>query len=116
MRKKTIKNLFDYVFWYGLYLLPLLLMLVYWFKTGSASFINVMSDAGLSVLTTNPIYDALNQIFGSGGVLPLFTSPDVIAFCTYFVSVFLVHLAVDFLLFIPRLAHKWMDCLGGNDE
>lgn len=116
MRKKTINKLFDNFLWYLLYTLPLLLMLLYWFKTGSISLVSAMSDAGLSVLTTNPIYDALFSIFGTGGIMPLFTSPDVIAFITYFASVYIIHLAIDFILFIPRLAHNWMSALGGDNE
>lgn len=116
MRKRTITKLFDNVLWYAIYMLPLLLMLLYWFKTGSISLVNTMTDAGLGIVTNNPIFDSLNSIFGASGTFPLFASADVICYMTYFISTFIIHLAVDFLLFIPRLAHKWMDCLGGKDE
>ena len=115
MRKKTIKELFDNVFWYLVYLMPLFLMLLYWVKTGSISLVNCMSDAGLGILTNNPIYTSLNDIFGASGVLPLFASADLIAFGTYFCSCFILHLLVDFVLFIPRLCHKWLNEFGGND-
>ena len=116
MRKRTITKLFDTGMWYILYMLPILLMLLYWFKTGSISLVNTMSDAGLGIVTNNPIYDSLNSIFGVGGTFPLFANADVICYMTYFISVFIIHLAVDFLLFIPRLCHRWMRCLGGDDE
>lgn len=116
MRKKTIKSLFDNVFWYMVYMLPLFLMIIYWAKTGAISLSGAMTSAGLNVLTNNPIYTALNDIFGTGGTLPLFSSPDIIAFATYFISAFILHLFVDFILFIPRLCYKWMNCFGGDKE
>lgn len=114
MRKKTLKCLFDNVFWYLIYLLPLILLVVYWCKTGAISVVGAMNDAGLGIITTNPVYTSLNGIFGADGVVPFFASPDIIAYGSYFVCVFIFHLAVDFLLFIPRLCHKWMNFLGGD--
>lgn len=115
MRKKTIKELFDNVFWYAVYILPLILLALYWFKTGSISLVNCMNDAGLGILTNNPIYTSLADIFGANGVLPLFASADLICFGSYFISCFILHLLVDFILFIPRLCHKWLNEFGGND-
>lgn len=117
MRKKTIKCLFDNVFWYVVYLLPIGLMLIYWAKTGAVSLSGAMTSAGLGVLVQNPIFDALNGIFGTGGVMPLFSSPDIIMFVSYFASCFLLHLFVDVILLLPRLCHKWMSGdIGGTKE
>jgi len=116
MRKKTISNLFDNFFWYVVYMLPILLLLIYWFKTGSLSLVSCMNSAGLGVVVDNPIYTSLNAIFGSAGTFPLFASADLIAFGSYFVCAFLLHLFVDFLLFIPRLCHKWLKCFTGGDD
>lgn len=116
MRKKTLKCLFDNILWYMVYMLPLLLLLIHWFKTGDVSLINAMSSSGLGIFADNPIYTSLLSIFGEDGILPLFASADVVAYCSYFVSTFIIHLFVDFLLFVPRLAHKWMSWLGGDDD
>ena len=117
MRKKTLKCLFDNVMWYLIYLLPLILMVIYWCKTGAITMAGAMTDAGLDVINTNPVYTSLYGIFGTGGVFPIFTQPDILIYFSYFVCVYIVHLAVDFLLFIPRLCHKWMSAFGGdNDE
>lgn len=58
----------------------------------------------------NPVYTALVAIFGQDGVLPVFSegSLSILAFFTWFVNVYIAHLLVDFILFIPRLAHKWL--------
>lgn len=114
MRKRTIVNLVDHIFWLAVALMPLLLyalqFLAYELTSPSdvlPTFYTYMQDYGVS---TNAItYTVLNDIFGSAGVLPLFQDNSVVLlFLSYFCTVEIVHLAVDFILFIPRLAHKWM--------
>lgn len=116
LRKKTISNLADQLFWLVVALLPLVLyafqFLAYELTAVSSdlpSFLSYMQNFGLS--TTSVCYTALQELFGSSGVLPLFASGDnaVVLFLSYFVTVQIVHLAVDFLLFIPRLSHKWLE-------
>lgn len=87
------------------------------YRTGAmVSLSSAMSSLGLSVLESNQIYVVLSQIFATTGILPLFVASDVILYMSYFISVFIIHLFVDFILFIPRLAHKWLTKLyGGND-
>lgn len=109
MRKRTIKTLSDTIFWYGLYFLPILVLLLMSVHNPITSISSVMDTLGLSIITTdNVIYSTLSSIFGTGGVLPFFTSPDILLYMTYFCSVLILHLLVDFILFIPRLAHKWL--------
>lgn len=109
MRKKTINCLYDNSMWYCIYLLPLALFVGVSIKTGQfVSLASCFESVGLSILTDNIILTTLSSLFGTGGVLPLFASPDILIYFTYFVSVYLMHLCVDFLLFIPRLSHKWL--------
>ena len=115
MRKRTIKCLCDSVFWHLLYLLPLLLVVGVSFETGVFTSVSTaMSTLGLDVFTTNPIYITLTNLFGSAGVVPLFQGTAILEFLSYFVSVFILHLCIDFLLFIPRLAMEWLDNLYGG--
>lgn len=116
MRKRTISNLADQIFWLLVALMPLVLygiqFLAYELTVVSSdlpTFLEYMQNFGLS--TTSVCYTALQELFGSTGVLPLFASGDnaVVLFLSYFVTVQIVHLAVDFLLFIPRLSHKWLE-------
>ncbi len=116
LRKRTISNLADQIFWLLVALLPLVLyglqFLAYDLTVVSSdlpTFLDYMQNFGLS--TTSVCYTALQELFGSNGVLPLFVSGDnaVVLFLSYFVAVQIVHLAVDFLLFIPRLSHKWLE-------
>lgn len=118
MRKKTINHLFDNAMWYIVYLLPLILFIGVSVRTGVfSSLADAFSLVGLNVLQDSLIYTTLSSIFGVGGILPLFASTDILLYFTYFVSVYLIHLCVDFLLFIPRLSHKWLKSFtsGGAD-
>lgn len=116
MREKTQKNLFDNLMWYLLYLLPLIIWLLISFRTGE---IIALSDAiasmGFNIFTDNQILITLSDIFATTGILPLFVTSDIILYMSYFISVFLIHLFVDFILFVPRLAHKWLNKLYGGD-
>lgn len=116
MRKRNISFLFDHVMWYLLYLLPVFMLVVLTCVLRQAvSFESVFELVGLNIATNSVVYTTLVSICGSVGVLPLFGSLDILIYLTYFVNVFIVHLLVDFVLFIPRLAHKWMSKFGGDD-
>lgn len=105
MRKRNISFLFDHVMWYIVYLLPLLIMLI--FNVGSIA--DTFTHIGINLAQNNPIYVAILDIFGANGVVPLFMDDGAIMYVAYFATCVIVHLCVDFLLFIPRLAHKWVD-------
>lgn len=114
MRKKSINNFFDSALWYLVYMLPLVCFVLLLFKTGNPVGLGeCMSSCGLGILTDNVVYTALNSIFGTGGVLPLFMSADILLYFSYFICVWICHLAVDILLWIVRYAHKLMDNFGG---
>lgn len=115
MRKRNCDKWFDNLFWYTLYALPFLSYLFYIISGGGAleedfyatlHFAEFLDNA--SFFVNNPVFDALSNALGYGeGVVSLIPQ-SVVAVCSWFVSVFMVHLCVDFILFIPRLAHKWL--------
>lgn len=109
MRKRTIKCLADTIFWYALYFLPILILILMSIHNPITSISSVISTLGFNVLQDNIIFTTLSDIFGSGGVLPFFQSTDLIIFFTYYICVYLLHLLVDFVIFIPRIAHKWLN-------
>lgn len=122
MRKRTIANLVDSFFWLLVAILPLLLYLItcFSYKLTNATesvtaFLPFMKSLGL--VDSGLIYNSLFDLFGTGGILPLFSAENnaILVFLSYFVSVEIVHLAVDFLLFIPRLAHKYMNTFTQNE-
>lgn len=116
MRKRTIKNIADQLFWLIVALMPLVVFLVQHlaYELTSAAdalpnFLEFMQGFGIS--TDSIVYSVLTDLFGFEGIMPFFTQDNntVLLFMSYFVTVQIVHLAVDFILFIPRLCHKWME-------
>lgn len=110
MRRKNISFLLDGVMWYLLYLLPLIMLVVLTVVLKQAvTFNSVFNLVGLDIATNSVVYTTLVSILSVGGVLPLFSSLDILVYCTYFIHVLILHLLVDFVLFIPRLSHKFMN-------
>ena len=77
MRKRTMTNLADHVFWLLVALLPLVLYVVQFFAyelttvTDFAPFDTFMTTFGVS--TSSVIYTSLDDLFGANGTLPLFS-------------------------------------------
>lgn len=109
MRKRSILNLADTLFWYLIYLLPVLMYLLNCINHDVTAFESFMTTTlGFVFAADNVIYTALVALLGVDGILPLFTSAAPIMMVAWFASMVLLHLMVDFILFIPRLAHKWL--------
>lgn len=116
MRKRNVVFLADKIFWLLIALLPLLIyvvqILVYRLPSVSAelpTFLSFMQSFGLS--SDSICYTVLSDLFGAEGILPLFNDGNnaVLLFLAYFCSVEIIHLAVDFIVFIPRLSHKFIE-------
>lgn len=113
MRKKTVNHLADTIFWYALYFLPVLSYLLFCLAEPATSstvvsFNEYITTAGFSSTGSNVIYRTIYDIFGGNGIFPLFSTIAPIHVLCWFANMMLIHLAVDFILFIPRLCHKWL--------
>jgi len=119
MRKKSQKRLFDNIFWYIIYLLPILAMGIFLAKNGAVDFsiINCFESLGISIFSDNIIYITMISIFGVGGVFPIFADGayGLLMFASYYVCCFFVHMIVDVLLLLPRLVMNFNDKVGGED-
>lgn len=74
------------------------------------TLVEFMQGHGL-VLANFSIYGALDSLFGDSGTLPLFDSTygsDIFMYITYCVNIEIIHVFFDVIVFIPRLAHKWV--------
>ncbi len=112
MRKRNVSYLIDKLFWSLVLILPLLIWLIVIARTGQlSSLVDVMTDTHLLPLMNNSIFTTLSDVFGSNGVVPLIQNADILLYFSYFIIVTLIHLCVDFLLFIPRIAMNWLDNL-----
>lgn len=109
MRKRSMLNLADTLFWYLIYLLPVLMYLINAVNHDVTTFESFMTTIlGFVFTSDNIIYTALIALLGTDGILPLFTSQAPLLMVTWFASMVLVHLFIDFIVFIPRLCHKWL--------
>ena len=121
MRKRTINTFADTIFWYLIYFLPVLVYLLYLIAepasgTSLISFSTCFDTIGLGFVSDNIVVSSLKDIFGTGGLLPLFSSDTPFIIFGWFICTYITHLAVDFLLFIPRLAHKWLNKFTQGDN
>lgn len=108
MRKRTINHLGDTIFWYLLYFLPIICFGIL-LAVGQVNTLNeCMTLLGLGVSESSIVYTTLNAVIGASGIIPMFADFGIIKFFTWFANVLISHLLVDFVLFIPRLAHKYL--------
>ena len=116
MRKRTVSYLADTIFWNIVYFIPVIAYFILLWKFGLQNFGSVFDTIGLNIATNSTVFESLSNIFGVDGILPLFASTDLIVFLTYYVNVFIAHIFIDLVLFIPKLAKKWMNKFTHGDE
>lgn len=110
--KKNPTNILDGIFWYLIYAMPFILYgLSFLSRTYTPVSLTAFFDfCGIDV-SSSLVCSTLADIFGTSGIFPLFDDPVVFQIFAWFVNCMIIHLAVDFLLFIPRLCHKFIDIL-----
>lgn len=114
MRKKSCENLFDIVFWYVIYLLPLFVIILGCINGSVISIDSAFDLLNIGLIRDNIVTTTLIDLFGPSGVLPFFNHYGFITFISYFVIANILHLVVDILLFIVRWSHSLLEKgLGG---
>ena len=110
MKKKSdVLCIIDKIVWWFIALFPLFVYWVLCINNQAISMNTLLTNIGFNVTNTNIIYTGLNDIFGStGNFLQLFASADFIAFATYFVTINLIHLVIDLMLFMVDICHEWL--------
>lgn len=122
MRTRKISNTrfshkLDKIFWFIISFLPVLSWLFYLYgyvhlntdpSTSIIRFSNWLQSNFLLVdFNSNPFYSVLSRIFGSSGAYPLFDA-NALSIFVWFLTIEVVHVCFDVVVFIPRLAHKWI--------
>ena len=121
MRTKKTASRFafklDKIFWFVVSFFPLFSWLVYLFSFSSYTASPLTFYAWLDQnfgfmgqIQNSVIYSTFYQIFSITSVDSLFPvlSTSLMAFFTYLVTVEIIHVVYDVIVFIPRLAHKWI--------
>lgn len=119
MRKKTIKYGIDKILWLFLMLLPLLLFAIqaHHFGIESMTILDVFQSSLGFDLTDGIIVDAVNAFIGPNGYVPLIDSINIIPYYIQWLCiVVIVQLVYDFLMFIPKIAHKYMHKFTQDEE
>lgn len=124
MRKKTFIMILDRLVWALIALLPILAFLLVPFgysiqgnevNLSLPLFADVISQFGMN--EDNFLYQTFVDLFGADGVIHFFdVDSPILLYFSYFVIVEIFHLFIDFILFIPKLCHKWMDKLTNGVE
>ena len=80
------------------------------------SFTDVLLNFGIN--TDNVVYQTLSGLFGyDSNIIHLFTEDSaLLLYFTYFCVIEIIHLFIDFIVFIPRLCHKWLNGFVRSDE
>ena len=97
-----------------IYMLPLIFALIHWLKIGTLDIASIFVLGGFELFTDNIVFTSLSSIFGATGVIPLFSGNGLLMYLSYFIICMIIHLAVDVLLFIIRLAHNWLEGIVGG--
>lgn len=128
MRTKKTTSRFtfklDKFFWFIVSFFPLFSWLIYLFSFSSSTTSPLTFYAWLDQyfgfmgqIQVSVIYSTFYRIFSITSVDSLFPvlSTSLMAFFTYLVTIEIVHVVYDVIVFIPRLAHKWISKAVQND-
>ena len=127
MRTKRTSSRFafklDKIFWFLIAFLPIILYTVYLFANRSGTLLgfekflqtlfNYDYPTGLSA---NPIFKVLFALFSFSDTSAFAVLPySLLYLLTYMASIEVIHVCFDVIVFIPRLAHKWISKAVQND-
>lgn len=129
MLNKTTKNRFAYrldkIFWFVIQTLPLFSWFIYCFSVTRGSensfwgFDRFLIEVfGIGNFDGNVVYQALSKVFQySVSIVPQisFLSKSLTALFSWFIMIEVLHVCFDVIVFIPRLAHKWISKAVLND-
>lgn len=96
----------DYIFWFIISIIPLIVYFVScWNNPNIIDFSTFIANYRFTFIA-----DIFNQIFTDTLIFPT----ALVDFVSYFCSVEIIHLFVDFIVFIPRFAHNFTNKLYGD--
>lgn len=105
-----IEKKYDIFLWSLIYMLPLIILILFFDRNTLTSFSDVFTMLNLDIVNNNVIYSALVTLFGvNSNVIPIFTNNDILLYLSYFILMNFVHIIVDIILVLPRWCHKLID-------
>lgn len=119
MRKRNLKFVFDKILWLALYLLPFLIVLYNTRVNGllDYSMFDVFQSGVGFDMTHGLIVDMINTMFGVDGYIPLIEGTNCLPYyIQWLCTIGLVQVVYDVIMFIPKLAHKYMHIMTQDEE
>lgn len=108
MSKKKFNYIFDVLFYCFFTIMPILAYVIHLHHFNDATLLSFFQQ--FDIINTNVIFTSLEQLFGTTGIFPMFDDGSVIYYIfTYMIMINLLHLFVDFILFIPNICHKYLN-------
>lgn len=116
IRKRTVRSITDELMWFLIYTFPILFILIGIHHGGYDGMLSYITTNFAAVESTF-IFETFDGIFGADGILPLFIGNWIIFeyYAVYFIIMLILHVLIDVMAFIPRLAHAWMGKFTGGD-
>lgn len=103
---RGLKTKIDYFLWAFMWMLPALAFFVSWYRIGAAPSMLSFVDEQFSFSFVKEIINSVwNKAFGADLALA--------GYISYLVCVEVVHCLFDVIVFIPRIAHSFIDCAVG---
>ena len=108
----------DKIFWFFISFAPLIFYALYLVSPAKPSqyfsFYVFLSDYLGLFFSSNSVFSSMfSTIFGPSGVFPMFSAQSGwLVFFSHLATVEVVHVLFDVMIFIPRLAHKWISNSG----
>lgn len=103
----------DRIFWFIVLIMPYFSYIFSFFSKSSELPTNFPGFLryyflGDSTFINNVVWNALYHLFGPSGTFPVFSSPSGLYIFYWFVWVEIFHVFFDVIVFIPRIAHKFI--------
>lgn len=99
---RNLKSKIDAFLWAFIWMLPMIAYFVSWYRIGSAPAVLTFVDEQFSfAFVKNVINNVWNTAFG--------TDLALAGYISYLVCVEVVHCLFDAIVFIPRIAHSFID-------
>lgn len=114
LKKCSVFELIDNIFWGLLLIFPLLSYVIYLMgdNVEVISLMVFLTDI-IPIAAEGTIFDTFQTLFIE--YMPFFSSMSWIAVIfTWFVFVEFAHVVFDVIVFLPRLCHNWVSRFGGK--
>lgn len=104
----------DKIFWFFIAFAPLIFYALYLVSHSGQSeyfsfYVFLSNYLGLFFSSNNVLSSIFSSILGPSGVFPVFSAQSGwLVLFSYLATVEIVHALFDVVVFIPRLAHKWI--------